>query len=341
MSYIYTVNAGSSSIKCALFKDEREVQTWDTLTFPDVLIKAIGHRVVHGDSFYTEPTRIDETVLKKLKELTELAPLHNGPSIEVIEKCLAHYGKTIPQVAVFDTAFFATMPELARRYAIPKHYGIYRYGFHGISHSYLWKEYLAHTQKPSAKIITLHLGSGCSIAAINAGRPIDTSMGFTPNEGLVMGTRCGNIDPQVVQYLSEKEKKPTSDILNMLNNDSGLKGLSGLSNDMRELLTHYNDNADCRFAIDLFVYRIIGYIGAYLAILKGADALIFSGGIGQHAPEIRALILEQLGLPLDATSNSNITSSIQQITQSSSPITAYVIATNENLEIAKLVKSFN
>ncbi|MBS0634062.1 MAG: acetate kinase [Verrucomicrobia bacterium] len=290
---ILTVNAGSSSVKYALYDKEKLVDSG----VPD----AIGHRVVHGGALYTKSVLIDDEVLKNLKRLSKLAPLHNGPAIELIEECQKKYD--VPQVAVFDTAYFRQMPAVSRFYAISPKYGIERFGFHGISHSYLWKQYLAQTGNASGKIITLHLGSGCSAAAIDSGRPIDTSMGYTPNEGLVMATRSGNIDPQVVETIT----------LEQLNRESGLLGLSGLSDDMRELLKVYETNERARFAVDLFCYRIVHYIGAYTAILGQVDAIVFSGGIGENSPEIRGIVTKQLHTP--------------------PPI--LVIPTNENLEIAR------
>lgn len=269
---ILTVNAGSSSVK--------------KVSYDQGPIVAIGHRVVHGGTVYTKSVLITDEVLKNLKALSPLAPLHNGPAIELIEEYKKKY-PNVAQVAVFDTAFYADMPKLSRSYAISPKYGIERFGFHGISHAYLWKQYMTQTGNSDAKIITLHLGSGCSATAIHAGRPIDTSMGFTPNEGLVMATRSGDINPEAAKILGE----------DVLNKESGLLGLSGISGDMQELLKQYETNEQARFAVDLFCYRIVHYIGAYTAILGRVDAIIFSGGIGENSPQIRTLITNQLTNP--------------------------------------------
>ncbi len=351
MKPILTINAGSSSFKCAVFEDDKMVHQYSTKTedefvekLPNSNFKAIGHRVVHGGIFYTNSTIINEKVLDNLINLTELAPLHNAPAIKIIKTCLKRY--TATQVAVFDTAFYTHMPEHSRYYAISKEladqYKIYRYGFHGISHAFLWQKYVQETNQPSAKIITLHLGSGCSATAISAGSPQDTSMGFTPNEGLVMATRSGDIDPEVVDYLSKKETKPSSDIINFLNTKSGLQGLSGLSQDMQVLLPLYDSSKGAKAAIDLFCYRIVKYIGAYIAALDGINAIIFSGGIGENAPEIRKFIIEKmhnLGLRLDTAANENALKlnpgTAKLISSSQSNIAIYVIATDENHQIAR------
>lgn len=357
MNHILTINAGSSSFKCALFKQEADslvlVRALTTKTFEELIAlfpsipapSSIGHRIVHGANLYKESTLIDSSVVEALSKLTELAPLHNGPSVKAIEACLTHFGTKIPQVAVFDTAFYRAMPEHSRYYAISKElsdtYGIWRFGFHGISHAFLWDTYLSHTKQGTAKVITLHLGAGCSATSIASGRPIDTSMGFTPNEGLVMATRSGDIDPEVVCYLSEKENKSEEEILGLLNFKSGLLGLSGISSDMQTLVSLYDSHKGARFAIDLFCYRIIKYLGAYIAVLGGCDAIIFSAGIGENAPMIRKLIIDQmrwLGLILDDALNGKAVNmspgAIIKISPQVSKAAVYVIGTDENRQIA-------
>lgn len=334
MNYIWVVNSGSSSLKCSLFKGDTLIEEQNSLTLPNVPIAAIGHRIVHGGKEYKKSTIITEKVVNTLEALIPLAPLHNGPAVDAIKACQKM--TTCPQVAVFDTAFFREMPQKSRLYAIDQAYGIERFGFHGISHAYLWQEYARHTGRTSDKIITLHLGAGCSATAINAGRPIDTSMGFTPNEGLVMATRSGNIDPFVVEYLSQKEQKPTKEIIDILNSQSGLLGLSKCSSDMKRLLAE--NSPQSLFAIELFCYRIVQYIGAYIAALNGIDAIIFSAGIGENAPLIRKKVCEQLswfGILLDNRANEQAKPPFARISQASSKIAIYMIKTEENRKIAQ------
>ena len=265
-------------------------------------IEAVGHRVVHGGDRYVESTVITDQVEAGIDALSELAPLHNPACLAGIRGAKAVMGATVPMVAVFDTAFHRTMPEVARHYAIPtdladRHH-IRRYGFHGIAHASLANGYAVCTGNSlkQARIITLQLGNGCSVAAIDKGKSVDTSMGFTPLEGLVMGTRSGDVDPSIVSYLSEREKVEPAEVEGWLNQRSGLLGLSGRSNDMRELLRAVEQEGDQRaeFAVDLFCYRARKYMGAYLAVLGGADAIVFGGGIGENAPEVRKRICRNM-----------------------------------------------
>ena len=257
-------------------------------------IEAVGHRVVHGGDEYVKSTLITEQVEAGIDALSELAPLHNPSCLAGIRGARAAFGKTLPMVAVFDTAFHQTMPEVAKRYAIPvdlaNRHRIRRYGFHGIAHASLADGYAAATGTPleNVRLITLQLGNGCSVAAIAQGRSVETSMGFTPLEGLVMGTRSGDVDAAIVSYLAEREKVEAAEVERWLNERSGLLGLSGRSNDMRELLRAVEQEQDKRaeFAIDLFCYRVRKYLGAYVAVLGGVDAIVFGGGIGENAPEI-------------------------------------------------------
>ena len=258
-------------------------------------IEAVGHRVVHGGDQFVEPTLITEQVEAGIDALSELAPLHNPSCLAGIRGARAILGPARPMVAVFDTAFHQTMPEVAKRYALPtelaERYRIRRYGFHGIAHASLANGYAACTRNSleQVRLITLQLGNGCSIAAIAQGRSVETSMGFTPLEGLVMGTRSGDVDASIISYLSERENVEAAEVEQWLNERSGLLGVSGRSNDMRELLRAAKQDQDKRaqFAIDLFCYRVRKYLGAYLAVLEGADAIVFGGGIGENAPEIR------------------------------------------------------
>lgn len=255
-------------------------------------IKGIGHRVVHGGEDFREATVITKKVIDTLKKYNKLAPLHNPPSLLGIKACLKEF-PNCPEVAVFDTAFFHTMPEKAYLYALPykfyTNYNIRRFGFHGTSHKYVAYEAAKALKKPlnRLKLITCHLGNGCSMAAILHGRAIDTSMGFTPLEGLVMGTRSGDIDPAIIIYLMEKEGLNLKEINNILNKESGLLGLSEISNDMRDLKAAIRKgNRKAGIALEIFIYRIVKYIGAYTASMNGIDAVVFTAGIGQNNPDI-------------------------------------------------------
>ena len=312
-------------------------------------IQAVGHRVVHGGERFTQPVRITDTVVAELERLSELAPLHNPPSLAVIHAARAVFGDVIPMVAVFDTAFHAAMPATGSHYAIPtdlaaRHH-IRRYGFHGIAHAALAGTYAAMTGKPleQLKLITLQLGNGCSAAAIRGGRSVDTSMGMTPLEGLVMGTRSGDIDPSVVAYLSRREDVKPETVEHWLNERSGLRGVSGLSNDVRELLKAEQDgHRQAALALDLFCYRVRKYIGAYLAVLNGADAVIFGGGIGEHASAVRERIcagMDWCGLVLDAsrnaTANGAQSGQTLQISADCASLPAYVVGVDEESVIAR------
>jgi acetate kinase len=313
-------------------------------------IEAVGHRVVHGGDRYVESTVITDQVEAGIDALSELAPLHNPACLAGIRGAKAALGSTVPMVAVFDTAFHRTMPEVARHYAIPteladRHH-IRRYGFHGIAHASLANGYAVCTGNSlkQARIITLQLGNGCSVTAIDKGKSVDTSMGFTPLEGLVMGTRSGDIDPSIVSYLSEREKVEPAEVERWLNQRSGLLGLSGRSNDMRELLRAVEQEGDqcAEFAVDLFCYRVRKYLGAYLAVLGGADAIVFGGGIGENAPEVRKRICRNMGwcgLRIKADLNHTAVGlrpgSGGKISTDDSRVAVYVVAADEETWIAK------
>jgi acetate kinase len=313
-------------------------------------IEAVGHRVVHGGDRYVEPTLITEQVEAGIDELSELAPLHNPSCLAGIRGAKAVLGPAVPMVAVFDTAFHQTMPEVARRYALPlelaDRHRIRRYGFHGIAHASLANGYATCTGKSleQVRLITLQLGNGCSIAAIARGRSVETSMGFTPLEGLVMGTRSGDVDASIVSYLSEREKVEPAEVERWLNERSGLLGLSGRSNDMRELLRLAEQEKDKRagFAIELFCYRVRKYLGSYLAVLGGADAIVFGGGIGENAPEVRDRIcrnMEWCGLTLSPDRNRKAVGlppgRAEKISTDESRLAAYVVAADEETWIAR------
>jgi acetate kinase len=306
-------------------------------------------RVVQGGDRYREPVRIDDQVLAGLEALEDLAPLHNAGSVAVFrafqQTFQAALPGRIPAVAILDSSFHRTIPATAFTYAVPhelaaKH-KIRRYGFHGISHNYLLLRYAEMTGTPvtQSSIITLHLGGGCSVTAIKNGESVDTSMGFTPLEGLVMGTRSGDIDPAVVGFLARKEKVSVEVVEGWLNTQSGLLGISGLSQDMRVLTQRANTDDRARLALDVFSYRAKKYIGAYLAAMGGAAAVVFSGGIGEHAPGIRQSICEGLdgfGVELDPARNAGNLGQEGLITRNGSRLPAYVIPTDEGLMMAHL-----
>jgi len=306
-------------------------------------IIAVGHRVVHGGDTFFESTIIDERVLEAIKDWAELAPLHNPPNIAGIEGAQSLL-PGIPQVAVFDTAFHQTMPERAYIYPIPyefyKEHRIRRYGFHGTSHGYVAREAAKKIGRPleALKVVTCHLGNGCSITAVRNGKSVDTSMGFTPLEGLVMGTRSGDIDPSIIFHMIDKEKLTAKEIENLLNRSSGLLGISGMSNDVRDIQREADGgNARARLALEIFAYRAKKYVGAYAAAMGGLDAIVFTGGIGENDPTIRSMIcadLEFLGLRLDVGLNASTSRDARAISSSDSNVKVLVIPTNEELVIA-------
>jgi len=263
-------------------------------------VKGVGHRVVHGGEEFNQSIAIDGKVIKSIKKFSELAPLHNPPSLEGIESCIKIF-EGIPQVAVFDTAFHQSMEEHVFCYGLPyelyEKYGIRKYGFHGTSHRYVTSKAAEVLEKKVNQIntITVHLGNGCSMAAVRGGKSIDTSMGFTPLEGLIMGTRSGDIDPAVVTFLMQKEGLTTEEVNDLLNKKSGLLGVSGISNDMRDILkARAKGDKKAMLAYNIFVYRIKKYIGAYAAVLGKVDAVVFTAGIGENVTEIKDSLKEDL-----------------------------------------------
>ncbi len=310
-------------------------------------VHAIGHRVVHGGERFTHSVLIDEAVIKEIEDCIELAPLHNPANIRGIQSARELFGAGLPQVAVFDTAFHQTLAERAYLYALPyqlyRRYKVRRYGFHGTSHRYVAYRYrqIRGITRDETSIITLHLGNGCSAAAIRNGDSIDTSMGMTPLEGLVMGTRSGDIDPAIIEFIAAKEGLSVRDIDTLLNKQSGLIGISGLTNDMRELLDEAREHNDrrARLAIEIFCYRAKKYIGSYLAAMNGADAVVFTGGIGENSAEIRAAIcdgMEWLGLEIEAERNREMSGGREGlISTDDSRLAALVIPTDEELLIAR------
>lgn len=305
-------------------------------------IDAVGHRVVHGGETFSGSVLITDQVMNALKDNIELAPLHNPPNIKGIQAAKSHLPKT-PQIGVFDTSFHIKMPPRAYLYGIPyelyKKYKIRRYGFHGTSHRYVSERAAKILGKPieELKIITAHLGNGCSMAAVHGGRSVDTTMGFTPLEGLIMGTRSGDIDPSVILYIMAKEGLSLSEANTLLNKHSGLIGISGESSDMREIEEAIGEgNKKAKYAFDVFTYRIKKYVGAYAAAMGGLDALVFTGGIGENSVMVRndvCLNMEFLGIHLDETANQN-TKGECVISASDSKVSVLKIPTNEELVIA-------
>jgi len=303
----------------------------------------IGHRVVHGGEAFKEPALIDEKVMTTIQVLSPLAPLHNPANLTGIEVAL-QFAPGVPQIAVFDTAFHQSVPPQAFHYALPldlyQNHNVRRYGFHGTSHGYVAKQAALYLKRSlhSLNLITLHLGNGASVTAIEKGRSIDTSMGMTPLEGLIMGTRSGDIDPAIIFYLGKKTDLSQDEMESLLNKHSGLKGICGV-NDMREIAEMANaGNELARLAIEMYCYRIKKYIGAYSAVLGSVDALVFTGGIGENAADIRARACEglsKMGVEVDANKNSLKTSGIREIQRNSSSVRVLIIPTDEELEIAE------
>lgn len=310
-------------------------------------IDAIGHRVVHGGEKFAGSSVITDEVIQTMKECTDLAPLHNPPNIIGIEACKELLPK-VPMVGVFDTAFHQTMPEEAYIYALPyelyKELGVRRYGFHGTSHKYVSQRVEAITGKSlnDLKVITCHLGNGASLAAIKGGECVDTSMGLTPLEGLVMGTRCGDIDPAIVTFLMNKKKMTASEVDNLMNKKSGVLGISGVSSDFRDLETAAGEgNKRAQLALDKFYYTVKKYIGSYAAAMGGVDVVVFTAGLGENSASARKAIcegLEFLGIEIDAEKN-NTRGKEVKISKDNAKVQVYVIPTNEEVMIARETKA--
>ncbi|MCM8771520.1 MAG: acetate kinase [Candidatus Omnitrophica bacterium] len=305
-------------------------------------IKGIGHRVVHGGERFTGSIKIEEEVIKEIEQHSFLAPLHNPHNLAGIKGCMKLFPHTV-QVASFDTAFHTTMPKISYLYAIPysfyEKYKIRKYGFHGTSHRYVARRTaeIMGKGKYDINVITCHLGNGCSITAVKNGKSYDTSMGLTPLEGLIMGTRSGDIDPGVILYCLEGLNLKPSEISEILNKKSGLYGISEISNDFRNLLPLYGKNEKVTLAIDMFCYRLKKYIGSYMAVLGKVDAIVFTGGIGENVPLVREKSLENLeifGVIIDKDKNKEIVGKEGEISKEESNIKIFVIPTNEELRIA-------
>lgn len=305
-------------------------------------VEAVAHRIVHGGERLVAPCRIDDAVEAEIERLSPLAPLHNPRALRWIRACRETFGPQLPQAAVFDTGFYAALPPVAASYALPRalcrEHGIRRYGFHGLAHEAMWRRWceLHPENKRRGRVISLQLGAGCSITAVHDGHAVDTSMGFTPLEGLVMATRAGDVDPGLLLYLQRAEGLDPARLERLLNEKSGLLGLSGASGDMRALLEM--DNADARLAVDVYCYRASKYIGAYLVALGGADAILFGGGVGEHAPEVRAKILNSLlwmGVVPDAAANRSAIGAEARISNGCSEVEAWVVPVDEAAILAQ------
>jgi acetate kinase len=369
---VLVLNAGSSSLKFDLFdaeidesRPERLLGKGEIARVADMgealreafdrlapllggePVEAVGHRVVHGGDLFHESVIIDGGVEKEIESLCSLAPLHNPHNLEAFRAARTHLPDAT-HVAVFDTAFHFTLPPQAYAYGLPYEYltekKIRRYGFHGISHRYVsWRFAQIHGKtRDDYRMITCHLGNGCSVCAVDRGKSIDTSMGFTPLEGLLMGTRSGDVDAGAIIHLITHESVPPAELLGILNGKSGLKGLSGVSNDMRDVLRaaaeseSESSQARAQLAVDIFCYRVRKYIGAYLAAMNGADVLIFTAGIGEHAPAIRARIcagLDNLGIAIDERENQVESKEARRIGNSKIPV--WIVPTEEELLIAR------
>jgi len=306
-------------------------------------IKAVGHRVAHGGEFFTESSLVNDKVKSEIEKCIELAPLHNPANLKGIlamEKLLPG----VPQVAVFDTSFHQSMPNFSYLYGIPYEYydkyKIRRYGFHGTSHKYVAQKAcrILGMDFEKSKIITCHLGNGASIAAIKYGKSIDTSMGFTPVEGLMMGTRSGDVDAGVLLFLAEKENLSIKQVNDVINKKSGVQGISGLSSDMRDLeIASAKGNERAQLAIDMYYYRVKKYVGAYAAVMDGVDLIIFTGGIGENDDNIRAHVSEAIdfmGVDFDADANKGVRGQDKILTKPNSRVKVMSITTNEELVIA-------
>jgi acetate kinase len=359
---VLTVNTGSTSVKLAAFQTDRDAAAAETaprrlaaqhlggahldptatlrgflgqLSEPPTLAT---HRVVHGGTRFAGPALIDESARQAIEELSELAPLHNPVALRWIDAAREVCGPGVAQVAAFDTSFFSTLPRVAAEYALPAQIGIQlgirRYGFHGLAHEAMWRRWLELEPALPAggRLMTLQLGGGCSIAALAEGRPLDTSMGFSPLEGLVMATRSGDVDAAIVPYLERRLGASGEQVVEMLNERAGLAGVAGSGSDPQSLLDAGSERG--RLAVELYCYRARKYVGAYLAVLGGCDGIAFGGGVGEHVAEVRARILSRLewaGIELDRAANEAARGREARISKTGSSVGVWVIPVDEEL----------
>jgi acetate kinase len=356
-----TLNSGSTSVKLAAYATangqpprllrnehysghalEAHAMLEDFLSKLAQRPETVVHRVVHGGTRFTQPTRIDDTVVAAIDELSELAPLHNPKALEWIRAAREVCGPPVAHIAVFDTAFFAGLPRVASEYALPPdvgvEQGVRRYGFHGLAHEAMWRRWSQlHPQLPrGGRLVSFQLGGGCSVTATDAGRPVDTSMGFSPLEGLVMATRSGDVDPAIVPYLQQRLKISSDEVIERLNRRAGLAGLSGTDNNPEELLASCSPQA--RFAVELYCYRARKYLGAYLAVLGGCDGIVFGGGVGEHVPGVRERILSGMqwaGIELDRAANEAARGQESRIDSPSSRVRVQVVKVDEELVMVR------
>jgi acetate kinase len=367
---VVTVNSGSTSIKLAAFEVrgrgdviqvEHGHQSGDELV-PDEVLKvflsrlpaspdAIAHRVVHGGTRFKSPVVIDSSVLTAIEQLSELAPLHNPKAVEWIKSARKVAGPKVAQVAAFDTSFFSGLPRVAAEYALASQFGVEegvrRYGFHGLAHEALWRRWSQlHPDLPQGgRVITLQLGGGASAAAIERGRPLDTTMGFSPLEGLVMATRSGDLDPAVVPYLQKRLGRTSDEIIELLNRQSGVAGMARGVSDLGKLAA--DPDPQSQFAIDLYCYRARKYVGAFLTVLGGCDGIVFGGGVGEHVPAVRQRILGGMGwagIEIDLSANESARGQEARIDTTRQAVRVYVIPVEEEgvmVDAAQAVLSSN
>jgi acetate kinase len=360
---VLTLNSGSSSIRLAAYDtagapsrlaSERccgdRIEPHSTLgaflaklrSRPD----AVAHRVVHGGTRFIRPTRIDSSVFSAIAELSELAPLHNPKALEWIDAARELCRPGVAQVAAFDTAFFAGLPRVAAEYALAARigveHGVRRYGFHGLAHEAMWRRWCQlHPELPrGGRLVTLQLGGGCSAAAIEQGRPLDTSMGFSPLEGLVMATRSGDVDPAIIPYLQRRLAMTSGQIVELLNRESGLAGVSGIDTNPGTLLT--DPSPQSQFAVELYCYRLRKYIAAYFAVLEGCDGIVFGGGVGEHVPGVRERALAGMrwaGVELDAQANEAARGDEARIDTERSAVRVHVLTVDEELVLVRAAEA--
>jgi acetate kinase len=367
---VVTVNTGSTSVKLAAFeagagrgearpppKRLQAQHLTGAALDPEASLRrflqqlgqppaALTHRVVHGGTRFTAPALIDDGAREGISELSELAPLHNPVALRWIDAAREICGPGVAQVAAFDTAFFARLPRVAAQYALPPdlgvELGVRRYGFHGLAHEAMWRRWceLEPRLPGGGKLITLQLGGGCSMTALAQGRPLDSSMGFSPLEGLVMATRCGDVDAAIIPYLERRLRVSGERILQLLNERSGLAGLAGSAADPQALLASGAEPA--QLAVELYCYRARKYLGAYLAVLGGCDGITFGGGVGEHVPDVRARILSDLewaGITLDPAANQAARGGESRISAAGSRVSVRVIAVDEELLMVRAAQT--
>ncbi len=362
---VLTLNSGSTSVKLAVYDTARsgaparlqtEHHASDALQPREVLGSflsklrsppdVVAHRVVHGGTRFSTPTVVDDAIAAEIGKLSELAPLHNPKALEWLDAARSICPGGTAQVAVFDTAFFAGLPHHAAEYALPSRLGVEqsvrRYGFHGLAHEAMWRRWCElYPQLPrGGRLVTVQLGGGCSMTAIEKGRAVDNSMGFSPLEGLVMATRSGDIDPAVLPYLQKRLALTSEQLIDMLNHEAGLAGLSGKSANPTELLA--DGTAQSAFAVDLYCYRLRKYFGAYFAVLGGCDGIVFGGGVGEHAPEVRERALEGMawaGVDLDARANHAARGTEAAIHSAQSKVRVHVVPVDEELVMVRAAQT--